>query len=244
MHRRVTANLDRGEHPLPQCPCSLHWGTWHIIYLIIDFFSSKFSLQLLLSLVCHRDTRRPTGLITLSIYFLKCNIYSYPGTYTPLLLHIADFFLFLFFYFLYLTKMKCKKKWVHSLAASLTLVYLHYAPLHQWHGGLNMWAHEGRVWEIKSWGGGSRAERNSFGHHAVILSQKLQRGKEARGMLFPQFGPRCHLNLKQHLLTAPPQNPVAELWPSLLNLLLGHRRTVTVTVSCLLPASQLTLTCH
>ena len=94
VHRRVTANLDRGEQALLQCPCSLRWGTCHIIYLIIWLFFF-FPPQLLISLVRHRDTLRPTGLITLNSYFLKCNIYRYPGTCTPrVLLHITDFFLF------------------------------------------------------------------------------------------------------------------------------------------------------
>lgn len=71
----------------------------YIIYLIIWlFFSLQVSFQLLISLMCHRDTGRPTSLITLNAYFLKCNIYSYLGT----LLHISDF-LFSFF-FCYLTK--------------------------------------------------------------------------------------------------------------------------------------------
>lgn len=61
------------------------------------FFSLHVSFQLLISLMCHRDTGRPTSLITLNAYFLKCNIYSHLGT----LLHISDF---LFFFFCYLTK--------------------------------------------------------------------------------------------------------------------------------------------
>lgn len=73
-------------------------------YYLFNNLTFFFSLPLLISLVRHRDTLRPTGLITLNSYFLKCNIYRHPGTYTPrVLLHITDFFI------LCLTKMKGRK---------------------------------------------------------------------------------------------------------------------------------------
>lgn len=79
VHRRVAANLDRGEQPLPRCPCWLHRGMCRIINFIIWLFFFQVSFQLLKSLVCHWDTQRPTGSITLNSYFLKCNICGYQG---------------------------------------------------------------------------------------------------------------------------------------------------------------------
>lgn len=82
-------------------------GMFYYLFNNLTFFSLQVSFQLLISLMCHRDTGRPTSLITLNAYFLKCNIYSYLGT----LPHIGDF-LFSFFFLLSYKKwgVRYKKK--------------------------------------------------------------------------------------------------------------------------------------
>lgn len=75
-------------------------------------------------------------------------------------------------------------------------------------------------------------KENSFWRHAVILPPEAaeRKASERNSISRSQFGARCHLDPKRHLLTAPPreERKIRPL-PSLLNRPLGHLTSPATT---------------